>query len=199
MDPKAVIQAGERLDKANRAVKELHAATDFISADAAWTDLLTEAQTIFAKLEQGSKASGKSQAWFGKKKAEQRNDPLLRYIKFARNSEEHGLDRSTIRDMGSSLLGRPMAFGERVPIEVAKMNEITKQPEGPWDKAGVIGPELRLTTAYDRRFGDSCEPPATHLGQDIKWAGQYAKDVADLTVLYFEALLIEAANLVEHC
>ena len=196
MDPKAIIQAGERLERARAALVALHSASSFEEADNAWTDLLTQTQTIYAKLEQGSKVSGKSSAWFGNVKTLQKRDPLLRYIKFARNSEEHGLDRSTVRDMGTSILGRPMAFGERVPMQVALMDAETRQPAEPWRDAAAVGPELKLITAYDRRFGDKCEPPQEHLGEPIKLRGTYARDVADLALAYLETLFAEAAGFV---
>ena len=51
---------------------------DFAHAEEAWTDFLLAASTIYTKLEQGAKTSGQSAAWFGRKKKQRRDDPVLR-------------------------------------------------------------------------------------------------------------------------
>ena len=66
----------------------------------AWSNFLTMANRAYTKLEQGAKDNGKHRAWFGRQKHERRQDPSLRYIKNARDADEHGLERITERASG---------------------------------------------------------------------------------------------------
>ena len=80
MDAEAITQAKSRLSRATRAVEDLKTATNASQAEDAWTDFLVAASTVYSKLEQGSKNFGKSQGWYGRKKKERKDDPLLRYV-----------------------------------------------------------------------------------------------------------------------
>jgi hypothetical protein len=88
MNPSAVLQAKQRLLKLEKALSALRSATTVEDAEEAWTDFLLAASTIYSKLEQGSKGYAKTEPWFGKKKKERKDDPLLRYLHYARNSDE---------------------------------------------------------------------------------------------------------------
>src|SRR5690606_27755019 len=116
MDPQAVEQAKIRLKKAETAIARLKSADSFEQAEDAWTDFLSATSTIYSKLEQGAKVNGKSSAWFGRKKKERKDDPLLRYLHYARNSDEHGVQRLVERrTKGDRPLfgGAPLKFGEK--------------------------------------------------------------------------------------
>lgn len=194
MNPNAVAHANARYGKAERALNALESASSFDEAEDAWTDFLIAANSIYSKFEQGAKGHGKSKAWLGRKRAEQKKDQLLRYLKFARNSDEHGIERVTTRDPGSALLGRPMAFQERHPLKIFLVDPETHQPISAAQDAFVPGPHLALVTAHDRRFGDSCDPPIEHLGKQIPF-GQ-PLDVGRAVLPYLGRLIEEAAALV---
>jgi hypothetical protein len=168
MDVLAVEQAKARLAKAERALIAFRSATKIEDAEEAWSDFLIAASTIYSKLEQGSKASPSSQGWFGRKKKERKDDPLLRYLHFARNSDEHGIERvvTTSKD-NFAIGGRKLGFNERVPVTVQLADPVTRQPIGEKRDAVLAGPTLKPVRANDRRFGDFCDPPTTHMGQHI--------------------------------
>src|SRR6516165_1236564 len=90
--------ARERLRRAHSAFERLERATTNKDRETAWSDFLLASHAVYSKLEQGSKGCGKSQAWFGRKKHERKNDELLRYIHHARNIDDHGI-------MGTTLAG----------------------------------------------------------------------------------------------
>jgi hypothetical protein len=93
MNADAIDQAKSRLSRAEKALAALSAAKAIEEAEAAWTDFLIAAATIYSKLEQGAKGSGRCEGWFGQKKKARKDDQLLRYLHFARNSNEHGIER----------------------------------------------------------------------------------------------------------
>src|SRR5438132_1660188 len=97
MNSDAVSQSIVRLQKAKNAAERLEKAKSYEEAEDAWTDFLLAGSAIYSKLQQGAKSSSKSQAWFGIKKKERKDDELLRYIHHARNSDEHGIEHVTER------------------------------------------------------------------------------------------------------
>lgn len=191
----ALEQAGIRLARAQVALTDLKAADNFRDAERAWTDFLLAANTFFAKLEQGAKSNGRSNAWFGRKVKQRKDDPVLRYLKAARNSDEHGIERVTERaDAGwEHALSEPLKFGQQFKTSVRKVDEKTGEPFGPATEVFLYGRYLRAITAHDRRFHVACEPPAGLLdGRD----GAFPPDIAEVAIESLQTILEEAAGLV---
>lgn len=197
MDPNAVEQAAERLTRAEKALQDLKHSSSFVEAEAAWRDFLLAINSIYSKLEQGAKTSGKSKAWFGRKKNERKNDPLLRYLHFARNSDEHGIERITERQAGSTLLekpmNRPLEFNEQVPGTITKFDPDTRTLIGEAANITIDGPHLMLVTAHDSRFGDSCDPPKEHFGENVDH--RYPLGVGEAALPHFVRMISDASDL----
>ena len=167
--------------------------------EAAWSLFLSQAGKFYAKLEQGSKPCGQSQAWFGQRKRERREDPLLSYIQHARNSDEHSLDLIT----GRSADGVEIKFPESSEVRVSAW--VRLREDGKLDIANptvsasggdVISvleanPRLVLLPVDDR--GVRYQPPALHLGKSIY--DDSPVGIASLAATYFEAMLAEASQL----
>jgi hypothetical protein len=115
MDAQAVERAKGRVRRAEKALQALKEATNYDEAEEAWSNFLLAASTIYSKLEQGSKSKGKSAGWFGRKKKERKDDPLLRFLHHARNSDEHGIERVAQRGGNQFDLtdGAKLKFNER--------------------------------------------------------------------------------------
>jgi len=196
MDPDAVDQAKVRLRKAETALATLTAADSFEAAEDAWTDFLTASATIYSKLEQGAKAGAQSRQWFGQKKKQRKDDPLLRYLHHARNSDEHGIERviSRFHDTGP-IWGQQPKFGERIPVNIQAIDPDTGEfgePVGGF----YPGSRIKLIRVHDRRYGDSFDVPGTHLGQAIPYPDE-AADIASLGLAYLRGLVDEAEGLVQ--
>ena len=143
-------------------------------------------------LSRGAKGKGTSVGWFGRKKNERRDDPLLRYLHFARNSDEHGIERVVSRfQQKGELFGRRPKFGESVPLKKQRLDEFTLEPHGPILDVALEGPTIKLIRVHDRRYGDHCDPPQSHLGVDIPFYERPA-NVAALALAYLKALVAEA-------
>lgn len=153
-----------------------------------WPDFLS-AHKIYSKLEQGAKSSSHSGAWFGAKRHERRNDPLLSYVHHARNVDEHGL---------ANIAAPGLKFGEPQFERVANIgpssNGITV-----WGETVPLFPIFAdagqglLHTVTDR--GVAYRPPQEHLGAVIPAPTPMA--VADLALAYLEDMVREAAQLPE--
>jgi hypothetical protein len=190
MKPQAVDQAEQRLRRATAAFGSLKQATNFDDAESAWSDFLLAASTIYSKLEQGVKGNGKSEAWFGKQKHARRKDPILRYLHFARNSDEHGIERVTERAHDSNF-GPPKAFWEQEELEIRLLNPTTMEPVEGVTKAWAHGPHLKLVRANDSRYGDYVDPP--------EFEGEFPHHpilLAERAVPLLEALISEARRLI---
>jgi hypothetical protein len=98
---RASIEAARNsLERAKTALGAMQNADSFEKLEEAWSDFLTVANRVYTKLEQGAKDKGTHKSWFGRKKHERRQDPMLKYIKNARDVDEHGLARITERTPG---------------------------------------------------------------------------------------------------
>jgi hypothetical protein len=189
MNPNAIEQAKVRLQKAEKALADLKAAEYFDDAESAWSDFLLAASGIYSKLEQGAKGYPKSEPWFGVEKNLRKTDPLLRYIHFARNADEHGIERVTEQ----SLDNLNLKFNERQHFKMQRLNEATQEPEGEPIDAVLAGPTLKVVRVYDRRFGDFADPPETHLGNIVRFGSSFPDEVGEVAIQYLR-LMIERAE-----
>jgi hypothetical protein len=198
MDPRAVDQAKQKLRKADMAFHALTSAQNYAAVEEAWTDFLLSAASVYSKLRQGAKGNGKSEAWFGRKIKDRKDDPLMRYLHYARNSEEHGIERVVARGPGGKPFseGPPLKFGERRSIKM-QMLDATKNPQTiTLVNAIETGPCIFLVRVRDTRFNDHCDPPGAHLGKPIGGDGIFPDYVAWLGLCYLAGLIDEAEALV---
>ena len=198
----SIRQSVARLRKARDALTRLEAAMTLDDAESAWADLLLSGNAIYSKLEQGSKASGKASAWFGRAKKARKDDPLLSYMHHARNSEEHGIEDITKRmeagqatitirepfDPGK-LQGLQLNIGAdgRGHVQVSSSNEDVVSTQM-YEK-----PSLALVRVKDPRFNDHFDPPYEHLG--AKLPDQLPLTIAKLFVAHLARLTDDARSL----
>lgn len=192
MNPSAIEQAEELYENATQAILALKAAASHKEADKAWLTFLAASQTIYSKLEQGAKGFPKSEPWFGRQKQLRKKDPLLRYLHFARNSNEHGIERVTARSNANAQL----KFNERHPFKMRRLDQETLQPVGDPIDVVVAGPTIKLVRVYDRKHGDFCDPPAEHLGRTLPNGRDFPLDCGVAALTYFKLMLAEAKALV---
>jgi hypothetical protein len=195
MNPTALALAKNKLYVAAESCTNLQNAKSFVEAELAWSAFLMAASTVYSKLEQGTKGSGKCQGWYGRKKKERKDDPLLRYLHFARNSDEHGIEFGTYRNVpmvGDFAIPEEF-FGQDIPIEIEGIDSITKKPDGERRQGTLAGPNIVLQTVTDSRYGDKCDPPKMHLGKPI--LKPTVQTIAALGLAYLDTLIAEAERL----
>jgi hypothetical protein len=186
----AIDAANISLAKAETFLAAMRIAKNYAELKDAWSDFLLACGRIYSKLEQGAKTNGQSIAWFGRKKHERRNDPLLKYIHHARNIDEHGLTDIT------RLKPKSVGIGSSGSTYV-KLLEIN---DGKITKAETSGDPLivshypesaYLVSVVDR--GDKYDPPNEHMGKPLADTSPIA--VAELAVVYLRSIISDASKL----
>jgi hypothetical protein len=194
MKLEALHQAYERLERARAAAAYLADADrplGQLSID--WSNFVMAANTVYTKLEQGSKGHKKSEYWYGTEKHARKKDPLLRYLHAARNSDEHSLELVS----GVGVSGRSFHEGVTVAIDESRRNIKIDFKDAPEPEPGVKVAELRIAfypqTVTDQRFKVRFDPPSSHLSQPI--ADQTASGIAVLALDYLEKMITVAQAL----
>tara|TARA_E500000305_G_scaffold88488_1_gene75229 strand:- start:480 stop:1046 length:567 start_codon:yes stop_codon:yes gene_type:complete len=188
MNEIALKRAGIRLERAKKALVDFEAADNYQAAEQAWTDFLLAASSFFSQIEQGVKGYPRSEAWFGRTKHQRKKDPVLRYLHFARNADEHGIEYVTAQYPDG---GQKQRFGERTEWLVQEYDPVKEVGIGDKVKAWMYGPHIKLIRAYDHRFGDFCDPP--------KFTGHPSRDPADLgavSIDLLQSILDDAADFI---
>jgi hypothetical protein len=188
MDIDALEMAGERLQWAEEALAELNAATTFTQAEKAWAAFLVASSAFFSKLDQGSKGNGQSVWWFGLKKRQRKDDPVLRYLKFARNSDQHGIQRVTERQNAG---WADIPFGKQFKTFIQMRDPETGEPNRPEMRAFLYSEHIAAVRVWDR--GQFCDPPREFVGDRD---GAHPPDIAEVALEKLRDILEEAAALV---
>ena len=198
MNPAAIEKAKGRLEKARTILAELATgkSPSYARFQAQWTDFILALNGVYSVLEQGSKVSPQSRQWFGAKKRERREDPLLQYLHQARNADEHGIapvsrfERPQFQIVPGT--GNPDAI-KGVAIGDDKIEIIADVEAAKGVQFLVTTPAVFLIPVTDDRFGQTFNPPTTHLGQQLP--NSYPLTVATKGFEYVENLVQEAGTL----
>lgn len=190
MKREAIAAAREAFERAKVAAEALSHGEDIANLERAWSDFLTMANRVYVKLEQGAKSNGPSYGWFGEKKHERRKDPLLSYIKNARDADEHGLELVTKRHGTKITIGAAPGKTVRInePIQISASDQGGQVEFGPSGApSGLVvnntASAVRLVEVTNR--GTRYQPPG-----DTDPAS-----VAKKAISYLQILLEEAETL----
>lgn len=195
MDLTALRHAKARLVKATEAVAALQVADTFDAVEAAWTDFLISAATIYSKLEQGAKINGKSNAWFGRVKKVRKDDQLLSYMHHARNSDEHGIQDTSHR----KAVGAEWVYpdGQKTVVRFESPDVIlTEHKEDGKIPMNRIIRYTDVVRVHDNRYNDLFDPPTAHLGEPLGTLNPV--DLARIALPYLQSLVGEAGALLVH-
>lgn len=152
----------------------------------AWESFVGNANSLFSKLEQGSKSHDKSKNWYDTIKHLRRSDELLNYVKQARNCEVHTLEplmqstglSATIPPMGSAVFNK--TDNDNFSIRNTGNGDIKV------NFGGCI-----VTKVYNR--GKWYEPPTSHMGKTI--STQSPQVIMELFLQTAKNKLVEAKQL----
>ncbi|WP_168727263.1 MULTISPECIES: hypothetical protein [Sphingomonas] len=194
MNPEAVKQAKASLKRCADACQKLNQATTFEETEAAWTDFLVWSARIYNKLGKGSRGNNASENWYGLIKKERKDDPVLRYIHHARNTDEHGIERILSNDeLREVYIYRENGeiIQEFSTIGGAKIDDLKMIIDGvpvpvPLERVEKVA---KLVTVTDDVFGDSFDPPHEHFGRTIFPEPKY---VALAALDYMKYMVISA-------
>ena len=193
-----------RLGKGQASLERLRKALTFGDAESAWSDLLLSGNAVYTKLEQGSKFSGHSNAWFGRRKKERKDDPLLSYMLHARNSDEHSIEDIT-RRVGAGEASFTIIDKPEQPFDPMKLAGMSLHVD--LDHRGHVklrsSDETRIATTMHERDtliltpvrdrGQTYNPPTSHAGAGLDDLSPVA--VGSVYLAYLGALIAEARSL----
>jgi hypothetical protein len=191
----AVDKAYKRLQKASACIESIKTSKSFSEFETAWTDLLISMNAIHTALEQGAKTNPQSRQWYGGKKNDRRNDPLLSYLHQARNADEHGIEPiANLKHGGVKISkgGQPR-FILKTVINHGKEKLELHPLEGPGIE--IIPSRVELVPVRDDRFKNVFNPPTEHLGSILPDISPFA--IATIGFKYHEELVQAASRLVE--
>ncbi len=198
MNPKAVSKARARLATATKQLSEAQNSTDYDEFASHWYLFLVTAKNVYTQLEQGAKTSDQSRQWFGGKKRERREDPLLQYMFQARDDDEHGIGDVTKLEAGKLGIGRAVGdFGDSFRISMSSDGNgppVIHEIESLDGKPILIEqiPAHVVLVTVTGRGNVTYEPPTEHLGKPLP--DNLPITVGKLTLAYLESLLSDAES-----
>jgi hypothetical protein len=187
MDKKAVDAAQKEYARAAKCANIIRTSANFEEVLVAWTSFLTAHHRVFTKLEQGSKSSRKSRAWWGRKLCQRRKDALLCYLFHARNADEHTVEEITGHHETRTMITEP-----NPQIVSAMERGLMGRPHSPILRTiETVLKNVRLLNVVDK--GTRFDVPKDHLGSPL--SDTRPATIASLGVAYLGSMLEEARAL----
>jgi hypothetical protein len=148
----------------------MRTASDFDSFEDAWRQYLVAPQKVWIKTERSCQPVRESfEPWQGKFKSQRRKDQLLRYLRHARNADEHSIQ----------------LILDDVPQQIVTAGGDTVYAG---DQVVTISPRLELRPVEDR--GKLYNPPVEHLGKAL--AEPDPLKVAELGLAFYAGFVEQA-------
>jgi hypothetical protein len=189
MHVKALRQANVAFDHAKHNLSDLKAANDFQTIERHWLAFLDNANRVFTRLEQAANATRKGKAWWGSQVHEWKTDPLLQYIRQARDVGHH-----TIQEVAQHHPGRATPITNASPEELAEVHQTVKRMGKPhYAVLGgfeVVWPHVECLNVVNR--GVEFKRPKSHLGHPI--LATTPADIGDLTIIHLEKMIAKTAS-----
>ena len=193
MKKAGVEKARKRLALARHHFDEAFRTQKYEKFEDSWYQMLVCGNAVDGILESTSFRDSKSQPWYGGKVSARKRDPLLEYMHQARNADEHGVANVTRLAPARFVLG---AVDGPVNLHNIKWGGGQMTATVGAESTGrlaidVTPPSPHLITVKNEKYGDSFEPPNSHLGERLKDTSPRA--VASLWLDYLERLIEESA------
>lgn len=188
------IPAQKELNASKRCFERMGSAKNYEEYEEAWCDFLNRLEKIFEKLQRACNPhKEKFNALLSKENALRNSDPLLRYLKQARNADTHSIQDVTKRVPGSLHLGFDVPNpGERVHIEKFVMRGTGIQEyRGSHPLLVTFTPETVEVKEVINR-GVHYVPPESHLSQPLNT--RHPTELARLGIEFYEQLFVKVTN-----
>lgn len=184
------------LDLASDEIEKMADATAFSRFEVAWQTFLFRVERAWERAESVMRKNPSWQRWISKHSSMRKKDPLLRFIRQARNAETHVVSATVGKDVVISLkerTGQPFSIDR---IEVSFEDGILTWNVCSEDKTLSLEPTLMPGNPKLIRFenrGAWYNPPVEHLGKRLQDLHPVA--VAMLCVDYYRVAIDEAEKL----
>ena len=182
--------AKRELRSAEKAIERMQKAETLEDFEDEWKVYLNSIEKVWVKTERACQhVRNKFQPWQGSFASERKKDPLLKYLKHARNSDQHTIAESMTRQKAErsiSIEGKPSG-GIKIDKLVIKDGRIE---EYRGDSSLIIKnlPE-RIELLKVKDSNKWYNPPKSHKGKKLPWPAPVA--VAILGVNYYGDFLFK--------
>lgn len=177
------------LARAEAALQAMEVSEDLEAFERHWQDFLHRLERVWIKCKAQYKSSSRWQGWSGQIVGLRRNDPLLSYLKNARDADQHTLSAITARSPSELTLtaGGPQGRALIKRLTIDRDGQLAMEGDGELNV--VFRPEqTRLMPVVNR--GRPYPVPRSHLGRPINPEDVLA--VADAGFSFYANLLNQA-------
>ena len=189
-----LINSQQDLDIAKNQIEVMATTKNFKVFYEAWENYLIRIERSWERAERILRDRKGIQQWIKPYKVLRKKDPLLKYLKQARNAETHAVTNTMGLDTKIAVkdkLGRPFTVRNiKTSIENKTLNiDIDTGYDALFlYEANVIPSVPKFTKIVNR--GKRYNPPVTHLGNDV--GNIHPVDAAKNGLMFYQAFLAEA-------
>ena len=175
-----LIHSDRELKKAKKCLNEMKEIKSkenqnlLIDFESKWIDFLHNLEKVWKKAELECSNIQNFEPWQGSFKSARRKDPLLKYLKNARDADQHSIQPITIKKDSEINITSPKDGAVFYSGDAIKITSEIKNP--------------RIETKPFKNRGVIYEPPIEHLGQKLKDPNDPI-ELAELGTKYYEEFL----------
>ncbi len=189
MHDKAIQKARAAITRARQSLASLKASDDFLSIEGHWEAFLDNANRVFTRLERAANTTAKGRAWWGKQVHEWKKDPLLQYVRQARDATHH-----VIQDVAQENPGRATPIIAPLPGELEQVHKAAEAVGKPYAILGGFEVVFRHVECLDVvNRGVTFSRPTSHLGQPVTTTTPAG--IGDLAMAYLENMILQVESL----
>lgn len=178
----------KELAAAKRAFSTMKAATSFDVFEEEWRDLLNCLEKLWNKVERGCQhEKNRFQPWQGKFSNLRKKDTLLRYLKQARDADNHSIQEVAEVKPGHRTMNSLNPRGGYIEHMEIRNGEVVQYSGDPMIVADHP-PTVEVTKV--KNSGSWYNPPTSHLGNSVK--SKHPMVLGELGIEFYENFLNEA-------
>jgi len=180
--------AKKEMAAAKRALTSMKAATSFDVFEEEWRDLLNCLEKLWNKVERGCQHKKDSfQPWQGKYSRERKKDMLLRYLKQARDADNHSIQEVAEVRPGHRTMNFVNPMGGYIDHMEIRNGEVVSYRGDPM----IVADHPPTVEAVKvKNSGNWYNPPTSHLGKSVK--SKHPVLLGELGIKFYESFLNEA-------
>ena len=188
MHAKAMGKARAAFARAEQSLTALKESNDFPSIETHWEAFLDNASKVFTRLEQAANATSKGKAWWGSQVRQWKQDPLLLYIRQARDATNH-----SIQEVARVNPGYARPVDDPSPEELEHVHKEAQELGLPYAVLGgceVVWPHVECVDVSNK--GTMFPRPTSHLGGPT--TTNTPADIGDLALLHLAKMIRETES-----
>ena len=183
------------LQIAESAIERMAGATDLTDFQQAWQDFLFRIERAWEGAERSLRGQKGFQQWFKPYADLRRKDPLLRFLRQARNAETHGISDTVGKPLELLLrdkYGRQFDFrGAHATLKNGLLSIDIKSFHLPHDFDVSVVPTTPVLVKFKNR-GEWYNPPTTHLKTPLN--SSHPIDIARFGLSFYRAFVEESRS-----